>query len=80
MPKTEEKKTVKSEHIERSEKKKEKGLSTKEFWKVLLPYMKPYTKNIILATVFSLLTGFCVALQPFVIKYIVDTGDWKSVV
>ena len=52
----------------------EKGLRGKEFWNVLFPYMKPHMRSIILAMIFSLLTGFCVALQPFVIKYIVDTG------
>ena len=53
---------------------KEKGLRGKDFWATLLPYMKPHARPIVLAMILSLLTGFCVALQPFVIKYIVDSG------
>ncbi|MBO7177447.1 MAG: ABC transporter ATP-binding protein, partial [Clostridia bacterium] len=45
-----------------------------KFWATLLPYMKPYRRHIILAVLFSMITGFCVAVQPLVIKYIVDSG------
>ena len=36
--------------------------------------MKPFKKNIIIATILSMMTGACVALQPLVIKYVVDSG------
>ena len=75
MRNTEEKKNKKNAETEQNKKlDSEKGLKGKAFWATLFPYMKPYRHNIILAMVFSLLTGFCVALQPFVIKFIVDTG------
>ena len=44
------------------------------FWRTLWPYIKPFRRNIIVTVIFSLLTGACVALQPLVIKYVVDTG------
>lgn len=69
MRKTDEKNTKK-----KTKENEEKGLSGKKFWSILLPYMKPYTHNIVAAMILSLITGLCVALQPFVIKYIVDTG------
>lgn len=75
MRNTEEKKKQKSAEAEKNRKlDEEKGLKGRAFWATLFPYMKPYTHNIVLAMIFSLLTGFCVALQPFVIKFIVDTG------
>lgn len=46
----------------------------KGFWKTLLPYMKPSMKNLTVAMILSLVVGACVSLQPFAIKYIVDTG------
>lgn len=45
-----------------------------KFWSVLFPYLKPYTKNMVVSIVFSMLTGVAVAIQPLVIKYIVDSG------
>lgn len=47
---------------------------TKGFWKTLFPYMKPSIRNIAVAMVLSLVVGAIVSLQPFIIKYIVDTG------
>ncbi len=44
------------------------------FWATLFPYMKPYKRRIAIAIFFSMLTGICVALQPLVIKYIIDSG------
>jgi ABC-type multidrug transport system fused ATPase/permease subunit len=44
------------------------------FWKTLFPYLKPYTRHIVVAIVLSVLTGIGVALQPFMIKFIIDTG------
>ncbi len=51
-----------------------KGDKTAGFWKTLFPYMKPFKRNIVFAIILSLITGACVALQPLVIKYVVDTG------
>ncbi|MBQ9735555.1 MAG: ABC transporter ATP-binding protein, partial [Clostridia bacterium] len=51
-----------------------KHTDKKGFWKTLFPYMKPFRKNAAVAVVLSLITGLFVALQPLVIKYIVDTG------
>ena len=47
---------------------------TAGFWRTLFPYMKPFKRNILVAIVFSMITGACVALQPLVIKYVVDSG------
>lgn len=44
------------------------------FWRTLFPYLKPYRRQLFFTVFFSLCTGVCVALQPLVIKYIVDTG------
>ncbi|MBP3437355.1 MAG: ABC transporter ATP-binding protein [Clostridia bacterium] len=44
------------------------------FWKSLLPYIVPYKNKLIIAVIFSLLTGIFVAVQPLVVKYIIDTG------
>lgn len=54
---------------EKSKKAKSTG-----FWRTLWPYIKPFRRNIIVTVIFSLLTGACVALQPLIIKYVVDTG------
>lgn len=69
-----EEKNKKSAGAENVTEEKEKGLRGKEFWRTLFPYMRPHVRHIVLAMILSLLTGFCVALQPFVIKYIVDSG------
>ena len=47
---------------------------TAGFWRTLFPYMKPFKKNIIIATILSMITGAGVALQPLVIKSVVDSG------
>ena len=44
------------------------------FWRTLLPYMRDYRKNIVATVIFSLITGVCVAMQPFVISFIIDSG------
>lgn len=44
------------------------------FWKTLSQYIKGYEKNIFISVVFSLITGIMVAIQPLIIKYIVDDG------
>ena len=46
----------------------------RNFWRTLIPYMRDYRKNIIATIIFSLITGVCVAMQPFVISFIIDSG------
>lgn len=44
------------------------------FWKHLYPYMKEYRVNLIITMIASCFVGIFVAVQPLVIKYIVDDG------
>lgn len=44
------------------------------FWKTVFKYADVYRKNLYIAVVFSLLTGVAVAVQPLVIKDIIDKG------
>ena len=71
-----EKKTEKTapERAEAKRKPFTKDDKTAGFWRTLFPYMKPFKRNIIVAIIFSMITGACVALQPLVIKYVVDSG------
>ena len=46
----------------------------KNFWKNISQYIGSYKKNVFVSVVFSFLTGVAVAIQPLVIKYIVDDG------
>lgn len=46
----------------------------KGFFRTMLPYMAGSKKNIIIAMICSVITGACLALQPLMIKYIVDDG------
>ncbi|MDY3845609.1 MAG: ABC transporter ATP-binding protein [Eubacteriales bacterium] len=54
--------------------KKEKNDQKIAFWKSIFIYLKEYRKNAFIAIFFSALTGVGVALQPLVIKYIIDEG------
>lgn len=44
------------------------------FWNYMYEYIKDYRKNIAIAMVFAVIVGSCVAIQPLIIKYIVDSG------
>ena len=44
------------------------------FWKAMWPYIREHKKKLIFCIISSLLVGICVAVQPLVIKYIVDSG------
>ncbi len=44
------------------------------FWKIISQYIQGYEKNVAVSVIFSLLTGIMVAIQPLIIKYIVDDG------
>ncbi|MBQ9129253.1 MAG: ABC transporter ATP-binding protein, partial [Clostridia bacterium] len=44
------------------------------FWSLLWRFVKPEKKRLTVAIVFSFLTGIFVAIQPLVVKYIIDTG------
>ncbi len=71
----EKKKTKNSTEIsEGAAPEKSKKAKSAGFWRTLWPYIKPFRRNIIVTVIFSLLTGACVALQPLIIKYVVDTG------
>ena len=59
------------------QRKKEAGnaqAKEKGFWRIIFPYMKPSMGNIIWAMILSIVVGVIVSLQPFAIKYVVDTG------
>ena len=48
---------------------------TKEsFWGKMWPYLKDFKPQLIFAVVCALIVGAFVAVQPFIIKYIVDDG------
>ena len=46
----------------------------KGFWKHIAKYMLPYRKRLIFTVIGTALVGVCVAIQPLVIKWIVDDG------
>lgn len=46
----------------------------KGFWKHIAKYMLPYRKKLIFTVIGTALVGVCVAIQPLVIKWIVDDG------
>ena len=41
---------------------------------VMWGYLKKYRLSILIAMICAVFTGVCVALQPLVIKYVVDSG------
>ena len=45
-----------------------------KFWREMYKYIKEYRKKLIFSAFCSIIVGICVALQPLVIKYIVDDG------
>ncbi len=47
---------------------------TKGFWKHIIPYIKPYFKRLIITVICAMVVGAMVAIQPLVIKWIVDEG------
>lgn len=44
------------------------------FWKTLWKYMEGYHKNVFIAVLFSGITGIFVAIQPLILKYVIDEG------
>lgn len=44
------------------------------FWKTMSQYIGDYKKNVFVSVIFSLFTGVMLAVQPLIIKYIVDDG------
>ncbi|MBD3343790.1 MAG: ATP-binding cassette domain-containing protein [Chitinivibrionales bacterium] len=44
------------------------------FWKTIWDYMHPYRFKLIIAMISAIITGIAVALQPIVVKFIVDLG------
>lgn len=53
-------------------------MKKKHFWMQVWQYTKEFKKNIVVTIIGSLFAGVCVALQPLIIKYIVDEGITKS--
>lgn len=51
--------------------KKETG---RPFWKTVWPYLKDHSRKLVFCVISALLVGVCVAVQPLIIKYIVDNG------
>lgn len=55
--------------------KKTKDRTKKQaFWKTIWPYMKEHKGKLLFCTTCALVVGVFVAVQPLVIKYIVDSG------
>lgn len=44
------------------------------FWKTIMLYTKGNERSIAISVIFSFITGIMVAIQPLIIKYIVDDG------
>ncbi len=44
------------------------------FWYYMPQYLRGFEKNIVLTVIGSIVAGVCVAIQPLVIKYVVDDG------
>ncbi len=55
-------------------KKTEENPKKQGFWKTLWPYLAQYKSKLLTCTVCALIVGVFVAVQPLVIKYIVDNG------
>ncbi len=60
-------KNVNSNHTEQKEK-------TVKFWPTIMEFAKGERRRIIVAVIFSIITGVFVAVQPLIIRYIVDEG------
>lgn len=52
----------------------EKERKKLSFWKEMWPYLKPYKSKLIFSIICALIVGGFVAVQPFIIKFIVDDG------
>ena len=62
-----------------AKKKFEEAIATENvpsvpFWRTLLPYLTKHKGGIIFAAICSFATGIATAIQPLIIKYIVDSG------
>ena len=53
---------------------KEENTKSFPFWRCLFSYTKGHRKSIVIAAVLSFIAGIAMAIQPLVIKYIVDDG------
>ena len=67
-------KTVTEAKAEEKAKSKRPKKEKIHFWRLLWRYVKPEKKRLLVAVIFSFLTGVFVAIQPLVVKYIIDTG------
>ena len=55
-------------------KKEQEQKQKVHFWKAMWPYIREHKKKLVFCIISSLLVGVCVAVQPLVIKFIVDNG------
>ncbi|MBR4874519.1 MAG: ABC transporter ATP-binding protein [Clostridia bacterium] len=51
-----------------------KEVKEKGFWATIMPYLKEHKNKLVFCVICSLIVGVCVAVQPFIIKFIVDEG------
>ncbi len=68
--------TVKNK-VKNNGKTKDTGAIKKEyagFWKYMYKYMKEYRSKLTVTMLFAAVVGACIAIQPLVIKWIVDGG------
>ena len=56
----------------------EKNKKFKGFWKYMIKYIKPHTCKLLFTAVASMFVGAFVAIQPLIIKWIVDDGITNS--
>lgn len=51
-----------------------KNTNPDSFWFTIWPYLKEFKPKLIFSVICALIVGACVAIQPLIIKYIVDEG------
>ena len=51
-----------------------KNIKNESFWFKMWPYLKEFKPKLIFSVICALVVGVFVAIQPFIIKYIVDEG------
>jgi len=68
------KKTTKNADQHSFENQVQKNTKKIPFWSTLMGFAKGEYRRLVFAAVASILTGVTVAVQPLIIKYIVDNG------
>ena len=62
------------EWVDVMKKEKNKEKTKESFWGKMWPYLKEFKPQLIFSVTCALIVGAFVAIQPFIIKYIVDEG------